>query len=115
MKKSFKRGIRKLINMFNHTKKIGERMLKVTIQSTAICCPVVLILVITNAILGVNIRFSYYLILVGLAIVCLSLILCAFKWDQIIAKPINVSKKTVVTKTDRKTQRAISRKRKRVS
>ncbi|HBI92128.1 MAG TPA: hypothetical protein DDY58_06665 [Terrisporobacter glycolicus] len=115
MKKIFKRLIGKGINMFNHIRKIGERILKVTVQSVAICCPVVFVLVIINAILGVNIRFSYYLILAGLAIVCSSIILCAFKWEQIIAKPIKVSKRTVPAKTDRKTQRAIHRKRKRIS
>lgn len=115
MKKTFKRLIGKSINMFNHIRKIGERMLKITAQSAVVCCPVVLTLVIVNAILGVNIRFSYYLILAGLVTVCSSIILCAFKWEQIIAKPIKVSKKTVPAKTDRKTQRSIHRKRKRIS
>lgn len=115
MKKALKRLIGKSINMLNHIKKIGERIFKIAVQSAVVCCPVTLILVIINSILGVNIRFSYYLILAGLAIAVSSLILCAFKWEQIFAKPVKVSKKTVPAKTDRKTQRAVHRKRKRIS
>ena len=115
MKKTLKRLIGKSINMFNHIKKIVERILKITVQSAVVCCPVILMLVIINAMLGVNIRFSYYIILAALVTVAASLILCALKWEQIIAKPVKASKKTVPAKADRKTQRAVHRKRKRIS
>lgn len=115
MKRTLKILIGKSINMFSYGGKIGKRVLKVIIQSTIICCSVMLILMIINKILGVNIRLSYYLTLATLVIVGLSLTLCMFKWQQIIAKPVRVSKKNAPTKTDRKTQRAIQRKRKRIS
>lgn len=115
MKKTLKRLIGKTLDMFEHTKKIGERLFKILVQSAVICCPATLTLAIINTILGVNIRFSYYLILATLLTFGSSLILCMFKWEQIISKPVKTSKKTVPTKTDRKTQRAIQRKRRRIS
>ena len=113
--KILKRLIGKIINMFNHIKIMGERMLKITVQSAIVCCPVVLILAIINSVLDVNIRFSYYLILASMITLGSSLILCMFKWEQIISKPVKTSKRTVPTKIDRKTQRAIQRKRRRIS
>ena len=113
--KTLKRLIGKIINMFNHIKIMGDRMLKITVQSAVVCCPVVLILAIINSVLDVNIRFSYYLILASMITLGASLILWVLKWEQITAKPVKVSKKTVPAKTNRKTQRAIHRKRKRIS
>lgn len=115
MKKTLKRLIGKTLDMFEHTKKIGERLFKILVQSAIVCYPVILALAIINTILGVNIRFSYYLILSTLLTLGSSLILCMLKWEQIISKPVKTSKRTVPTKTDRKTQRAIQRKRRRIS
>lgn len=115
MKKRLKRLIGKILNIFDHTKKIGERLFKILVQSAVVCCPVILMLAIINTILGVNIRFSYYLIMATLLTLGSSLILCMFRWEQIISKPVKTSKRTVPTKTDRKTQRAIQRKRRRIS
>ena len=115
MKKALKRLIGKIINICEHTKKIGERLFKILIQSAIVCCPVILTLAIINTILGVNIRFNYYLILATLLTLGSSLILCMFKWEQIISKPVKTSKKTVPTKTNRKTQRATHRKRRKIS
>lgn len=115
MKKTLKRLIGKSINMFNYIKKIVGRILKITTQSAVVCCPLILMLVIINAMLGVNISLRYYIILATFLIVASSLILCALKWKQVIAKPVKVSKKTVPAKTDRKTQRVVQRKKKRIS
>ena len=115
MKKTLKRLIGKTLDIFKYTKKIGERLLKILVQSSVVCCPVILTLAIINTILGVNIRFSYYLILATLLTLGSSLILCMFRWEQIISKPVKTSKRTVPTKIDRKTQRAIQRKRRRIS
>lgn len=115
MKRALKGLMGKSINMFNDGKRIGERIFKIIVQSAVVCCPVVLILIIINAILGVNIRFSYYLILTTLVILGASFVVSVFKWKQIISKPVKVSKKNVPAKTDRKTQRAVHRKRKRIS
>ncbi len=115
MKRTLKRFIGKSINILSRIKQIGVRILKVTVQSAVVCFPVTLILGIINSALGVNIRFTYYLLLAAVVTVALSTILCAFKWEQIIAKPIKISKKAVPAKTDKKTQRAIQRKRRRIS
>lgn len=115
MKKSLKRLIRKSISILGHMKKIAERLIKTIVQSAVVFCPVILLLGIINSILGVNIRFSYYFIMASLLTIGGALILCIFKWKQIIAKPVQISKKTVPAKTDKKTQRAIQRKRRRIS
>ena len=115
MKKILKKLIGKSINIFNHIKKILERILKITLQSAVLCCPVILMLIITNSILGTNISFSYYLTLAKLVILATTIIICALKWKQIIAKPVKSSKKTAPSKTDRKIQRADYRKKKRIS
>ena len=115
MKKTLKRSIGKSINMFNHIGKIVERIIKIIIQSAVICCPVISILAIINSILGVNIRLSYYFILALVVTMSVSLLLCVLKWKQVTAKPVKASKKTVPAKTDRKTQRPVQRKRRRIS
>lgn len=115
MKRALKRVIGKSINMFNHMKKIGERLLKIIVQSAVVCCPAILILIIINTILGVNIRFNYYLMLAVLVTLASSFIVSIFKWEQITAKPVKITKTTVPAKTNRKTQRNIHRKRRKVS
>lgn len=115
MKKKLKRFIGKSINMFKHTKKIGERIFKIIVQSALVCCPIILILAIINAVLGVNIRISYYAILAGVLTLGSSFMTCVFKWKQITAKPVKASKKVVPTKTNRKPQRVIQRNRRRIS
>lgn len=115
MKRILKRVIGESINMLKYIGKIVSRVFKVLVKSAVVCCPLILILIIINAILGVNIRFNYYLMLAGLVILASSLTMIVFKWEQIFAKPVKKSNRIVPAKTDRKTQRAIQRKRRRIS
>lgn len=115
MKRKLKRSMGKSINMFNYIKKIVGRIFKITIQSAIICYPLVLVLIIMNSMVGVNVSFSYYTILATFITVATAIILCAFKWEQIIAKPVKISKKTVIAKANKKTQRVVNRNRKRIS
>ena len=115
MKKK-KKGLMGIIkNVFYYIIKIIIRIFKILVKSAVTCCPPILTLAIINTILGVNIRFSYYFILVLLLTLVCTAILMISKWEQIIAKPVRVSKKIVPAKTDKKTQRAIQRKRKKIS
>ena len=115
MKKGSGRLIGKVVNLFNYIGSVIVKLFKVLVQSLFIFYPPVLFLAIINAILGVNVRFSYYLIAATILTLVSFGVLSIINWKKILAKPIKKSKKRVPAKTDRKTQRAIHRKRKRIS
>ena len=115
MKKTFTRRVGKAISILNYIKKVVTKLFKILVQSAVICFPVILTLVIINSLLGVHVRFNYYLILAIFSSLAMAILLCVLKFESIFAKPVKKSKITVPAKTDRKTQRVVQRKRRKIS
>ena len=115
MKKTFNRRVGKAISILNYIKKVVTKLFKILVQSAVICFPVILTLVIINSLLGVHVRFNYYLILAIFSSLAMAILLCVLKFESIFAKPVKKSKRTVPAKTDRKTQRVVQRKRRKIS
>lgn len=113
--KTFKRLVIKSINIFKYLMKVIERILKTGLRSLIMCCPVILTLVLINSLLGVHVRFSYYLNLALLTSFFVMILLCVLRLDIIFAKATKVSKKNVPAKIDRKAQRTVNRKKRRIS
>ena len=100
----------------NYLKNVRYKIFKTLVQSAIICFPIMLVLLIINAFLGVHVRFSYYFKLTLLSTVGLTLVLCLQRFDIIFRKAPKAPKKNISTNnTNRKVQRSVHRKRKRIS
>lgn len=115
MKNILRRLIRRIVNMISFVLRILRGVLKALTRSVIILFPVVMVLSIGNAILGVNINFRYYLALFLVATVVSTALSFIFNWKLIISKPTKASKKVVPTKTTKKTQKSVQRKRRKIS
>ena len=111
MGKKIRRLILNTLDIIDYLKGVISRIIKTLVQSTVTCFPLVITFMLINSFLGTYIRFGFYLKLAIILTLVVALILCGLRYKAIFIKHAKVSKKTVPTKTNKKPQRTIHRKR----